>query len=130
MRRFLKERLLSALRVIAIFTIRKFKPGIIGVTGSVGKTSTKEAIGVVLRRLRRVRVSPGSLNSEVGLPLAVIGEWSPADLELVSKNVEPGTKRIRKALFWSKVIVRGCLQLMFAPVGGYPELLVLEYILL
>ncbi len=113
--------------MIAIFTIRKFKPGIIGVTGSVGKTSTKEAIGVVLRRLRRVRVSPGSLNSEVGLPLAVIGEWSPADLELVSKNVEPGTKRIRKALFWSKVIVRGCLQLMFAPVGGYPELLVLEY---
>ncbi|MEK7554992.1 MAG: UDP-N-acetylmuramoyl-tripeptide--D-alanyl-D-alanine ligase [Patescibacteria group bacterium] len=127
MSKFLKNQLMRALRVIASFTLRKFKPGVIGVTGSVGKTSTKEAIGVVLRRLRRVRVSQGSLNSEVGLPLAIIGDWSAKDLELVGKNTPARTKRIRKAFFWTKVLMRGSYQLVFTPQGKYPELLVLEY---
>lgn len=66
--------------VIAILTweakmiVRKYKPFIVAVTGSVGKTSTKDAIYDVLKdKFPYVRKSEKSLNSEFGLPLTVIG---------------------------------------------------------
>lgn len=50
---------------------------IIGVTGSVGKSSTKEAIYTVLSKSKRfenkVKKSEGNLNNELGLPLAILG---------------------------------------------------------
>lgn len=46
---------------------------VIGVTGSVGKTSTKEVAHAVLTRRYRTLASPGNLNSEQGLPLALLG---------------------------------------------------------
>lgn len=65
------ERLLAwaARRVIATE-----QPTIVGVTGSSGKTSTKEAIAVVLRAAQSLPVvaAGGNLNSEFGLPLAVL----------------------------------------------------------
>ena len=53
--------------------IRRYNPIVIGVTGSVGKTSTKEAIFTVLKKRYRVGKSEKSLNTEIGLPLAVLG---------------------------------------------------------
>jgi len=44
---------------------------VIAVTGSVGKTSTKEAIATVLARRYRVTRSEGNLNNEIGLPLTL-----------------------------------------------------------
>lgn len=61
-------------------TVRVQNPLVIGVTGSSGKTSTKEAIGHVLRKTVRdriVRVGHGNLNSEFGLPLVVLGLQKP-----------------------------------------------------
>lgn len=46
---------------------------VIGVTGSVGKTSTKELTANVLRQRYVTHASPGNLNSEQGLPLALMG---------------------------------------------------------
>ena len=46
---------------------------VIGVTGSVGKTSTKELTHAVLSQRYRTMASPGNLNSEQGLPLALLG---------------------------------------------------------
>jgi UDP-N-acetylmuramoyl-tripeptide--D-alanyl-D-alanine ligase len=46
---------------------------VIGVTGSVGKTSTKELTYAVLSQRYRTLASPGNLNSEQGLPLALLG---------------------------------------------------------
>ena len=46
---------------------------VIGVTGSVGKTSTKELTANVLRQRYITHASPGNLNSEQGLPLALMG---------------------------------------------------------
>ena len=46
---------------------------VIGVTGSVGKTSTKELTYAVLSQRYRTMASPGNLNSEQGLPLALLG---------------------------------------------------------
>ncbi|HRW45877.1 MAG TPA: UDP-N-acetylmuramoyl-tripeptide--D-alanyl-D-alanine ligase [Caldilinea sp.] len=46
---------------------------VIGITGSVGKTSTKELTANVMRRRFVTHASPGNLNSEQGLPLALLG---------------------------------------------------------
>ena len=45
---------------------------VIGITGSVGKTSTKELTAAVLRRRFRTLANPGNLNSEQGLPLTLM----------------------------------------------------------
>ncbi len=124
----LKHRYLAwALRVIARLTIQKFSPGVVAVTGSVGKTSTKAAIATVLRSQRRVRASSESHNNEFGVPLAIIGEWRETDLKLVSKESPPGGRRILKLWFWLRVLTRGMTQFFFLPKSRYPEILVLEY---
>lgn len=46
---------------------------VIGITGSVGKTSTKELATAVLGRRYRTYANPGNLNSEQGLPLTLLG---------------------------------------------------------
>src|SRR5580704_11476560 len=93
------------LRKLAQLTIWRYRPGIIGVTGSVGKTSTKLAIETVLGKVRRVRISSGNLNNELGLPLTILGDWSIAELKLVSREQPPHTARLRKMWFWAKVIL-------------------------
>ena len=59
---------------------------IIGITGSVGKTSTKLAIAKVLSE-RKIRVSRGNLNTDLGLPLAILGDWSDKEIALVPGKV-------------------------------------------
>ncbi|MBA2468947.1 MAG: UDP-N-acetylmuramoylalanyl-D-glutamate--2,6-diaminopimelate ligase, partial [Chloroflexia bacterium] len=44
----------------------RIDPTVIGVTGSIGKTSAKESIAAVLGQIRRVYKSPGSYNNEIG----------------------------------------------------------------
>ena len=46
---------------------------VIGITGSVGKTTTKEVTAAVLRQRFDIYHSPGNLNSDQGLPLALLG---------------------------------------------------------
>lgn len=53
---------------------------IIGVTGSVGKTITKQAIGEVLSSTRKVRYSEDSYNTDIGVPLSLFGMKVPAKL--------------------------------------------------
>jgi UDP-N-acetylmuramoyl-tripeptide--D-alanyl-D-alanine ligase len=45
---------------------------VVGITGSVGKTSTKEVVASVLARAMPTYRSPGNLNSEIGLPLSLL----------------------------------------------------------
>ncbi len=53
--------------------MRRYKPRIVAVTGSVGKTSTKDAIYSVIARGAYVRRSEKSFNSEIGIPLTILG---------------------------------------------------------
>src|SRR5581483_4866933 len=63
---------LVALQQFAGFWRRKFpNVQVIGVTGSIGKTSTKELIWAVLKQRYRTLKSEGNLNSETGLPLTL-----------------------------------------------------------
>ncbi len=109
MKNFLLKILKWLLKTLAQLTIWRYKPGIIGVTGSVGKTSAKEAIFAVLSQERRVRRSSGNFNNELGLPLTILGDW----------------QEIKGLFFWPKVILLSLLQIIFKL--PYPEILVLEY---
>jgi UDP-N-acetylmuramoyl-tripeptide--D-alanyl-D-alanine ligase len=62
----------AALQQIARFWRRKLDLRVIGITGSVGKSTTKEMIAEVLSTRYRTLKSPGNLNNEIGLPLTIL----------------------------------------------------------
>lgn len=66
------ENTLKALQEIARFWRRKHELRVIGITGSVGKSTTKEVIAEVLGTRYRVLKNPGNLNNEIGLPLTLL----------------------------------------------------------
>ena len=63
---------LAALQQIARFWRRKLNLRVIGITGSVGKSTTKEVIAQVLSERYRTLRNPGNLNNEIGLPLTML----------------------------------------------------------
>jgi UDP-N-acetylmuramoyl-tripeptide--D-alanyl-D-alanine ligase len=63
---------LAALQRFAAFWRAKFKVRVIGVTGSVGKTMTKEMTYAVLKRRFHTLKSEGNYNNEIGLPLTLL----------------------------------------------------------
>ena len=84
----MKKILQNYLKFWAKKYLQRAKPCIVAITGSVGKTTTKEAIFAVLAEKYKKDVvkSSGNLNSETGVPLAILGykkspkkfyEWIP-----------------------------------------------------
>jgi UDP-N-acetylmuramoyl-tripeptide--D-alanyl-D-alanine ligase len=63
----------SALLTLATVERAALRATVVGVTGSVGKTSTKDLAAAVLAERFRVHASPGSFNNQVGLPLTILG---------------------------------------------------------
>lgn len=62
---------LKALRDLASFYRSRLNVKVVGITGSVGKTSTKETIASVLATRYRVLKTKGNYNNEIGVPLTV-----------------------------------------------------------
>lgn len=62
----------QALKDVAEYYRRQLDIRVVGITGSVGKTSTKEFVASVLSKGFRVLKTQGNLNNEVGLPLTVL----------------------------------------------------------
>jgi UDP-N-acetylmuramoyl-tripeptide--D-alanyl-D-alanine ligase len=62
----------TALQQIARYWRRKLDLRVIGITGSVGKSTTKELVAEVLGTRYRTLKSPGNLNNEIGLPLTML----------------------------------------------------------
>lgn len=74
MQPFLKKIVVTILTWEAQFVLRRHNPKIIAVTGSAGKTSTKDAIFCVLSKNGAfIRKSEKSYNSELGVPLTILG---------------------------------------------------------
>ncbi len=69
---FLVENSITALQKIAAFWRRKLDIRVIGITGSVGKSTSKEAIAQVLSQRYITLKSAANLNNEIGLPLSVL----------------------------------------------------------
>lgn len=108
MKNLLKKTVAWLLAKEAQAILRKHDPKIVGVTGSVGKTSTKEAIYTALSESHFVRKSEKSFNSEFGVPLTVLGR-------------ESGWNDPVK---WLATLMHGA-RLLFGR-QKYPEMLVLE----
>lgn len=108
MKDFLRGIVASMLAYLARGILHKYRPLVVMVTGSVGKTSTKDAVAAALAPKFHLRASEKSYNSEFGVPLTIIG----------AKN--PWTD----GAAWFRVIGEA-LALIFLP-NHYPRLLVLE----
>lgn len=65
------ESSLQAVKEIAQFYLEQLRIPVVGITGSVGKTSTKEAVAAVLSQKFCVLKTQGNFNNELGLPLTV-----------------------------------------------------------
>lgn len=100
------------IKILAFFSkliIKKYRPQIIGITGSVGKTSTKEVLSFILSDKFKVRASIKNYNNEFGLPLSIIGLESPG------KN------------FWGWInVFWQAKKLLLFKDRNYPEILILE----
>ncbi len=70
---FFKRIIVFILTLEARLVLKRYRPRIIAVTGSVGKTSTKDAIYELIARREFVRKSEKSFNSEIGVPLTILG---------------------------------------------------------
>lgn len=105
----IKKLIIAVLRIEAKAVLRKYKPQIILVTGSIGKTSTKDAIFAVLSKFSSARKSEKSYNSEIGIPLSILGISSAW----------------RNPLVWIINLIKGAL-LIIRRDGNYPKWLVLE----
>ncbi len=73
MKLILKKTIAYILKLESQLILSKYKPRIIAITGSVGKTSTKDAVYAVFSKVAHVRKSEKSYNSEIGLPLTILG---------------------------------------------------------
>ncbi|MBR6172136.1 MAG: UDP-N-acetylmuramoyl-tripeptide--D-alanyl-D-alanine ligase [Eubacterium sp.] len=60
----------KALERIGAYIRTQYEPPVVGVTGSVGKTTTRRMIATALGSCREVYETPGNLNSHIGIPLA------------------------------------------------------------
>ena len=104
-RRFIQ----NILKYLTKLILWRYKPLIIGVTGSVGKTSTKEAIYTVLKNKFRVERNVFNLNTEIGMPLTIIR----------------GKDAKRNILFWFYNFFHTFWFFIFK-TKKYPQILVLE----
>ena len=107
MKTLAKKIIYTILRWEATLVLKRFKPKVIGVAGSVGKTSTKDAIYTALKDYVSIRKNQKSFNSEIGVPLTILG-------------LETGWGSPKA---WIKNIFLG-IKILFSK--QYPEWLVLE----
>lgn len=96
------------LKLLAKLILLKYKPFVVGITGSVGKTSTKEAVFSVVSAKFNARSSEKNYNNEFGLPLTIIGAESPG----------------RSLFGWCAVMFKALGMVVFKK--NYPKALVLE----
>ncbi|MBP8689110.1 UDP-N-acetylmuramoyl-tripeptide--D-alanyl-D-alanine ligase, partial [Patescibacteria group bacterium] len=104
----MKAILLKILKFFSTRVIKKYKPTVIGITGSIGKTTTKHAINEVLKNRYRVGASVNSFNTEIGLPITILGLNN-------SKSIFVWIKNIFKSI-----------KLLIIKNKNYPEILILE----
>jgi len=100
-------------KLLAFFAkriLKRYKPKVVGITGSIGKTSSKEAAFIVLKKKFRVRRNIKNYNNEFGVPLTIIG-------------AESGGKSIWG---WFNVFAKAGKLWLGSKDKKYPDVLILE----
>ncbi len=93
---------LKALQDVGAYKLRQVEPTVIGVTGTVGKTSTKEVIAAALSHKHTVLKTERNLNTEIGVPLSLLrlepehdvavlemGMYVPGDIRFLAELTRP-----------------------------------------
>ena len=70
---FATEDTLAAIQTLAASYRTQVNPRVVAVTGSTGKTGTKDFIASILSKRFNVHSTPGNLNNHIGLPLTLLG---------------------------------------------------------
>jgi UDP-N-acetylmuramoyl-tripeptide--D-alanyl-D-alanine ligase len=96
---FLVDDCLLALQELAKYHRRQFNFPIIGLTGSNGKTTTKELIQAVLSKKFKTKATIGNLNNHIGVPLTLLS--FPLELEI--GIVEMGANHQKEIEFLSDI---------------------------
>lgn len=110
MREIFKQIVIYLLTQEARAVLKEYKPKIIAITGTVGKTSTRDAVYAALSQFEFAWRSPKSFNSEFGIPLTILGAKNPTNPTDV--------------LAWIKVLFEGLILILIPNL--YPKWLVLE----
>ena len=76
-----------ALKKIAAFYRQSLPVKVVGITGSVGKTSTKEMIASVISQKYNVHKTAGNFNNEIGLPLTVFGIRAEHEVAILEMGI-------------------------------------------
>jgi UDP-N-acetylmuramoyl-tripeptide--D-alanyl-D-alanine ligase len=91
---------LETLQELANFHRKQLKIPFIALTGSNGKTTTKELISCVLQKKYTVRATKGNLNNHIGVPLTIL-TIKPSDEIAI---IEMGANHQKEIAFLSKII--------------------------
>lgn len=97
------------LKLLSRLILKKYQPDIIAISGSVGKTSAKEALALILSSRFNVRATHKNYNNEIGVPLTIIGADSPGS----------------SVYGWFSVFLQA-FKLLFFYQANYPKILILE----
>ena len=77
----------EALKKIAAFYRQSLDIKVVGISGSVGKTSTKEMIFSVISQKYKVHKTAGNFNNEIGLPLTVFGIRAEHEVAILEMGI-------------------------------------------
>lgn len=79
----LVENTLHALQKLALFHRSQFQIPVVGITGTNGKTTTKELVNAVLSKKYNIHATSGNLNNHIGVPLTLLGINSETEIAVV-----------------------------------------------
>ena len=96
----LVDDVLECLQKLSIFHRKQLKCPVIGITGTNGKTTTKELIYVVLNTQYKTKATQGNLNNHIGVPLTLLS--TPLDTEMLI--IEMGANHPGEIAFLSNII--------------------------
>lgn len=109
MKKFFKKILIKIITWQSKIVVLKYKPKVIAITGSVGKTSTKQAIYSIISSSATVRMSEKNYYNEIGLPLTILGCYDGGS----------------DFFMWAGTIIHG-LSLILWKHHKYPQYIILE----
>lgn len=93
------QNVLETLQELALYHRRQSKARIIGLTGSNGKTTTKELINAVLSKTYRTIATQGNLNNHIGVPLTLLSITDDTEIAIV----EMGANHKKEIAFLSNI---------------------------